>query len=193
MDLVPDEVTYDPAKREAYKEWVAEERGERRAAAEEAKAETAATVDADAGGEGGPVLAGTLKNPAQSVAEKARSVPFVDRSIHGVLPSQCLLKSTIEEIAYQNQKKFTNPSFRGRLSGGMVYPDGEKDEILERFGVADTGHARGLLWPVVCQWPCRLAAFSGAGVGHDGGRRGVAFLAAARGAARASVAKQRVQ
>ena len=49
MDLVPDEVTYDPAKREAYKEWVAEERGERRAAAEEAKAETAATVDADAG------------------------------------------------------------------------------------------------------------------------------------------------
>jgi nitrogen fixation protein NifB len=44
MNLVPDEVSYDPAKREAYREWVAEERGERRAAAAAAKTETAASV-----------------------------------------------------------------------------------------------------------------------------------------------------
>ncbi|AUC54649.1 MAG: nitrogenase cofactor biosynthesis protein NifB [Sagittula sp.] len=49
MDLVPDAVTYDPTKREAYRAWVAEERGERRVAAEEAKAETQAAVAADAG------------------------------------------------------------------------------------------------------------------------------------------------
>lgn len=48
MDLVPDEVTYDPSKREAYREWVAEERGERRAAAAEAKAETSAAVGENA-------------------------------------------------------------------------------------------------------------------------------------------------
>ncbi len=48
MDLVPDEVSYDPTKREQYREWVAEERGERRAAAEEAKSETAAAVADDA-------------------------------------------------------------------------------------------------------------------------------------------------
>ncbi|WP_068114944.1 nitrogenase cofactor biosynthesis protein NifB [Tropicimonas marinistellae] len=44
MDQVPEEVSYDPSKREAYKEWVAGERQERRAAAEEAKAETVAAV-----------------------------------------------------------------------------------------------------------------------------------------------------
>ncbi|SFC18830.1 nitrogenase cofactor biosynthesis protein NifB [Tropicimonas isoalkanivorans] len=48
MDQVPEEVTYDPSKRDAYKEWVAGEREERRAAAEEAKAETVATVAEDA-------------------------------------------------------------------------------------------------------------------------------------------------
>ncbi|MEM8571738.1 MAG: nitrogenase cofactor biosynthesis protein NifB [Pseudomonadota bacterium] len=48
MDLVPEEVEYDPSKREAYREWVAEERGERRAAAEEAKQETAAVISEDA-------------------------------------------------------------------------------------------------------------------------------------------------
>ncbi|MCA8881782.1 MAG: nitrogenase cofactor biosynthesis protein NifB [Rhodobacteraceae bacterium] len=48
MDLVPDEVSYDPTKREAYRDWVAEERGERRAAAEAAKSETAGAVAEDA-------------------------------------------------------------------------------------------------------------------------------------------------
>lgn len=48
MDLVPDEVEYDPSKREQYREWVAEERGERRAAAEEARSETAAVIAEDA-------------------------------------------------------------------------------------------------------------------------------------------------
>ncbi|MEM8555928.1 MAG: NifB/NifX family molybdenum-iron cluster-binding protein, partial [Pseudomonadota bacterium] len=48
MDLVPDEVEYDPSKREQYREWVAEERGERQAAAEVAKAETAAAVGENA-------------------------------------------------------------------------------------------------------------------------------------------------
>ncbi len=48
MDLVPEEVSYDPSKREAYRDWVAEERGERRAAAQEAKAETSAVVATDA-------------------------------------------------------------------------------------------------------------------------------------------------
>lgn len=48
MDLVPEEVNYDPAKREAYRDWVAEERGERRAAAEEARVETSAAVAAGA-------------------------------------------------------------------------------------------------------------------------------------------------
>ncbi|ALG89627.1 MULTISPECIES: nitrogenase cofactor biosynthesis protein NifB [Actibacterium] len=48
MDLVPEEVSYDPAKREAYREWVAGERMDRRAAAEVAKGETTATVAEDA-------------------------------------------------------------------------------------------------------------------------------------------------
>ncbi|WP_108260844.1 nitrogenase cofactor biosynthesis protein NifB [Mangrovicoccus ximenensis] len=48
MDLVPEEVTYDASKRDAYRDWVAEERGERRAAAEEARAETQAAVNPDA-------------------------------------------------------------------------------------------------------------------------------------------------
>ncbi|WP_095590423.1 nitrogenase cofactor biosynthesis protein NifB [Actibacterium ureilyticum] len=48
MDQVPEQVTYDPSKREAYREWVAEERGERRAAAQEARTETAAAVTSDA-------------------------------------------------------------------------------------------------------------------------------------------------
>jgi fatty acid desaturase len=30
---------------------------------------------------------------------------------------------------------------------------GAKDETFEAFGMADPGRARGLLWPVVCQWP----------------------------------------
>ncbi|MHA7868809.1 MAG: nitrogenase cofactor biosynthesis protein NifB [Salipiger thiooxidans] len=47
MDLVPDEVTYDPAKRETYKEWVAKEREDRRAAAAEAQAETVSAVAED--------------------------------------------------------------------------------------------------------------------------------------------------
>lgn len=48
MDLVPEEVNYDPAKRDAYKEWVATERLDRRAAAEAAKAETEEAVAVDA-------------------------------------------------------------------------------------------------------------------------------------------------
>lgn len=44
MDLVPEEVSYDPSKREAYREWVAGEREERHAAAETAKSETVAAV-----------------------------------------------------------------------------------------------------------------------------------------------------
>ena len=44
MDLVPEEVHYDPSKRETYKEWVAKEREDRRVAAAEAKAETVAAV-----------------------------------------------------------------------------------------------------------------------------------------------------
>jgi nitrogen fixation protein NifB len=47
MDLVPDEVTYDPSKRETYKEWVAREREDRRAAAAEAQAETVSAVAED--------------------------------------------------------------------------------------------------------------------------------------------------
>jgi nitrogen fixation protein NifB len=49
MDLVPDEVTYDPSRRETYRDWVAKERGDRRAAAEVAKAETETAVANDAG------------------------------------------------------------------------------------------------------------------------------------------------
>ncbi|MEL6336310.1 MAG: nitrogenase cofactor biosynthesis protein NifB [Pseudomonadota bacterium] len=41
MDLVPEEVTYDPSKRETYREWVKGERADRREAAAEALAETA--------------------------------------------------------------------------------------------------------------------------------------------------------
>lgn len=48
MDLVPETVDYDPAKRETYREWVKGEREDRRAAAAEALAETAA-VETDAG------------------------------------------------------------------------------------------------------------------------------------------------
>ncbi|MEM6680452.1 MAG: nitrogenase cofactor biosynthesis protein NifB, partial [Pseudomonadota bacterium] len=48
MDLVPDEVDYDPAKRETYREWVAKEREDRRAAAAEAKEETEAAVAEEA-------------------------------------------------------------------------------------------------------------------------------------------------
>lgn len=48
MDLVPDEVTYDPSKRDTYREWVAKERGDRRAAAEVAKAETVEALTEDA-------------------------------------------------------------------------------------------------------------------------------------------------
>ncbi|MBN8188968.1 nitrogenase cofactor biosynthesis protein NifB [Salipiger thiooxidans] len=47
MDLVPEEVTYDPSKRETYKEWVAREREDRRAAAAEAQAETVSAVAED--------------------------------------------------------------------------------------------------------------------------------------------------
>ncbi len=48
MDLVPDEVDYDPTKRETYREWVAKEREDRRAAAEVAKSETETAVAEDA-------------------------------------------------------------------------------------------------------------------------------------------------
>ena len=47
MDLVPDEVTYDPAKRDAYRDWVTKERADRRDAAAEAIAETEAAVAED--------------------------------------------------------------------------------------------------------------------------------------------------
>jgi len=48
MDLVPEEVSYDPSKREAYKEWVAREREDRRAAAARALAETETAVAQEA-------------------------------------------------------------------------------------------------------------------------------------------------
>ena len=48
MDRVPEEVIYDPVKRAAYKDWVADARAERREAAAAAKAETIATVAEDA-------------------------------------------------------------------------------------------------------------------------------------------------
>jgi nitrogen fixation protein NifB len=48
MDLVPETVDYDPARREAYRDWVAGERLDRRAAAAEASAETAVAVAVDA-------------------------------------------------------------------------------------------------------------------------------------------------
>ncbi len=48
MDLVPDEVSYDPSKRETYREWVVKEREDRRVAAESAKAETEAAVAEEA-------------------------------------------------------------------------------------------------------------------------------------------------
>ncbi|PTV94564.1 nitrogen fixation protein NifB [Rhodobacter aestuarii] len=44
LDKLPEEVAYDPAARETYKDWVAKEREDRRAAAEDAKAETGASV-----------------------------------------------------------------------------------------------------------------------------------------------------
>ena len=49
MDLVPEEVTYDPSRRETYKDWVAKEREDRRAAADRARAETETAVGEDAG------------------------------------------------------------------------------------------------------------------------------------------------
>ncbi|MEQ8825227.1 MAG: nitrogenase cofactor biosynthesis protein NifB [Filomicrobium sp.] len=49
MDLVPEEVSYDPQKRETYQEWVKGERADRRKAAEVAKAETEAAVEEDTG------------------------------------------------------------------------------------------------------------------------------------------------
>lgn len=49
MDLVPDEVNYDPAKRDTYREWVAKEREDRREAAAVAKAETETAVAEEAG------------------------------------------------------------------------------------------------------------------------------------------------
>ncbi|MEF2070875.1 nitrogenase cofactor biosynthesis protein NifB [Consotaella aegiceratis] len=47
MDQVPETVSYDPSKRDAYREWVASEREDRRAAAAEAVAETGETVAED--------------------------------------------------------------------------------------------------------------------------------------------------
>ena len=44
MDLVPEDPSYDPASRETYREWVAREREDRRAAAEVAQAQTVAEV-----------------------------------------------------------------------------------------------------------------------------------------------------
>jgi nitrogen fixation protein NifB len=44
MDLVPEAPAYDPASRETYRDWVATEREDRRAAAAEAQAQTVATV-----------------------------------------------------------------------------------------------------------------------------------------------------
>jgi len=47
MDLVPETVAYDPAGRDAYRDWVETEREDRRAAADRAKAETKAEVAVD--------------------------------------------------------------------------------------------------------------------------------------------------
>ncbi|SKA24551.1 nitrogenase cofactor biosynthesis protein NifB [Consotaella salsifontis] len=47
MELVPETIRYDPSKRQAYREWVAREREDRRSAATQAQAVTGGTVAAD--------------------------------------------------------------------------------------------------------------------------------------------------